>query len=230
MDLIDIVELLGQFLAIMLVITLHEFSHAFAAYKCGDPTAKYAGRMTLNPVKHFDLLGVLMFLLSRFGWAKPVPINPNNFDNYKKGAFWTSIAGVLCNYVTAFAVYPLYLLVQMYVLPHLVGMYAFYFVYGFFSALVLCSLSFCVFNLLPFYPLDGFRVIDALNKKRGKVYQFLAKYGYYILFGLVFISFMADRIVYFRYIDILGFIMNYAIEWISKPITLFWGWIFGIMI
>ena len=71
--------LIASFLAVMVVITLHEFSHAFVAYKCGDPTAKFSGRLTLNPVKHFDLLGILSFALVGFGWAKPVPVNPNNF-------------------------------------------------------------------------------------------------------------------------------------------------------
>ena len=99
--------LLAQFLAVMVVISFHEFAHAYAAYKCGDPTAKFAGRMTLNPVKHFDPLGVIMFAFAGFGWAKPVPINPNNFDNYKKGCLWTAAAGVLMNYVMAFLLYPL---------------------------------------------------------------------------------------------------------------------------
>ena len=90
------VSLLASLLSIMLVITLHEFAHAFVSYKCGDPTAKFAGRMTLNPVKHFDLLGVAMFAVAGFGWAKPVPVNPYNFKNQKSGALWTSAAGVVC--------------------------------------------------------------------------------------------------------------------------------------
>ena len=72
-------ELLASFLAVIAVISLHEFAHAFVAYKCGDPTAKFSGRMTLNPVKHFDLWGMLCFAVAGFGWAKPVPINPYNF-------------------------------------------------------------------------------------------------------------------------------------------------------
>ena len=77
---IYLVQLIASFLAVALVITLHEFAHAFVAYKCGDPTAKFSGRMTLNPIKHFDPLGILMFALAGFGWAKPVPINPYNFS------------------------------------------------------------------------------------------------------------------------------------------------------
>ena len=93
----DLIIIIAQFIAATVVLSFHEFAHAFAAYKCGDPTAKYAGRMTLNPMKHFDPLGILMFAMAGFGWAKPVAINPYNFDNYKKGSFWTSAAGVLTN-------------------------------------------------------------------------------------------------------------------------------------
>ena len=101
----DFVNLVAQFLAVVVVISLHEFAHAYVAYKCGDPTAKWAGRMTLNPVKHFDLLGMLAFALLGFGWAKPVPVNPANFKNYKRGSFLTSAAGVAVNYVMAFLFY-----------------------------------------------------------------------------------------------------------------------------
>ena len=105
-----IVYLLASFLAVMVVITLHEFSHAFVAYKCGDPTAKFSGRMTLNPIKHFDPIGIVMFALVGFGWARPVPVNPNNFLHYRSGSFWTSAAGIITNYISAFLFYPIFLL------------------------------------------------------------------------------------------------------------------------
>lgn len=116
-----LVSLLASFLAVMVVITLHEFSHAFIAYKCGDPTAKWAGRMTLNPVKHFDPLGIVMFALAGFGWAKPVPVNPNNFKHYRSGSFWTSAAGIIMNYISAFLFYPIYLLVWRYLVAGVGG-------------------------------------------------------------------------------------------------------------
>ena len=97
----EIFSLLAAFIAVTLIISFHEFAHAYAAYKCGDPTAKFAGRMTLNPAKHFDPLGIVMFALAGFGWAKPVPVNPRNFKNYRWGSFWTAIAGVLCNFLFA---------------------------------------------------------------------------------------------------------------------------------
>ena len=76
---------LANFLAILIILPLHEFAHAFAAVKCGDDTPKFAGRYTLNPFAHFDPIGLVMMILIRFGWAKPVPVNPDNFRNRKSG-------------------------------------------------------------------------------------------------------------------------------------------------
>lgn len=221
-----LIQVLASFLAVMLVITLHEFAHAFVAYKCGDPTAKFSGRMTLNPVKHFDPFGILMFALAGFGWAKPVPVNPNNFRKYRSGSFWTSAAGIIVNYLSAFLFYPIYVLVYIYVLPHFADKYMFYFIHMFFWGLFIYSLSFCIFNLLPFYPLDGFRMVDALSTRRGKVYWFLRRYGYYILLGLVFFHFLAGRIPSLHLIDPLGYVLDFAQQIFGAPITLFWNWIF----
>lgn len=224
------IVILAQFLAAAVVLTFHEFAHAYAAYKCGDPTAKFAGRMTLNPVKHFDPLGILMFALAGFGWAKPVPINPNNFDNYRKGCFWTAAAGVLMNYCMAFLLYPIFILVVSYVCPIFSGAYMEYFLSDLFWAMFACSLSFCVFNLLPFYPLDGFRIVDAVNTTRGKIYWFLRQYGYYILMGLIFIHVFADTFPILGYIDLLGYVLQFAIDFFGQPIILFWNWIFSFFI
>ena len=225
-----VLRILAGLLASIVVITLHEFAHAFVAYKCGDPTAKFSGRMTLNPIKHFDPLGMLMFALVGFGWAKPVPINPYNFKNYKWGSFWTSAAGIIINYLTAFLFYPLFVLVCDYVCPLFTGKYAVDFFYLLAYYLFAYSLNFCVFNLLPFYPLDGFRIIDALDTKKGKFYRFLRKYGYYIFLGLMLISIVARRIPILGYLDILGYVMSFATNILGKPITLLWNFIFGLFI
>lgn len=221
-----IIILFAQFLAVTIVITLHEFAHAYSAYKCGDPTAKFMGRMTLNPVKHFDLFGVLMFAFAGFGWAKPVPINPNNFKSYKKGSFWTAIAGVLANYISAFFFYALCILSFKYLLPLTEGKYISYLIYYFFNGLFVFSLSFCIFNLLPIYPLDGFRVIESSSMKRGKLYWFLRQNGQYILFFLIGIHYLAGSLSIMRTFDILGYVMTFATEIFGWPITAFWNWIF----
>ena len=224
-----LIEILASFLAAMLVITLHEFAHAYVAYKCGDPTAKFAGRMTLNPIKHFDPVGMVLFALTGFGWANPVPINPNNFNDYKKGSLFTSAAGITLNYLSAFLFYPLLIVVSVYLIPLVKGTYLAYFLSYFFVGLFTFSLSFCVFNLLPFYPLDGFRIIEATAKRKGKAYWFLRQYGYYILLGLVAINFLANRISFLSYFNILGYVLNFAINIFGKPITALWNWIFGMI-
>ncbi len=227
---LEIVRFIAQFLAVVLIITLHEWAHAYAAYKCGDPTAKFSGRMTLNPVKHFDPLGILVFALSGFGWAKPVPVNPNNFRNYRKGSLITSSAGVVMNYLTAFLFYPLFYLVVLYVCPKIAGTYAEEFIFRLFGFLFWASISFSIFNLLPFYPLDGFRIVDSLSTRRGKVYRFLRQYGWYILMGLILINIAEQRVPMLHYVNVLGYFMDYAVTFISKPITLFWNWIFGLIL
>ena len=219
-------QLLASFLAVIVVVTLHEFAHAYVAYKCGDPTAKWNGRLTLNPLAHFDPLGIIAFALVGFGWANPVPINPYNFKNYKKGSFLTSIAGITVNYICAFLFYPLLILVGEFVVPMFAGKYVATFLWDVFYYLFIYSLSFCVFNLLPFYPLDGFRILDTLNKKRGKIFQFLRENGHKVLIGMIIISALADRIAIFAYIDVLGWLLTLATSVFSLPITGFWGLIF----
>ena len=102
-----IITYLSVFIAILVILPFHEFAHAFVAVKCGDNTPKNYGRYTLNPLAHFDRVGLICFLFAGFGWAKPVPINPNNFKKYKKGCFLVSIAGVVFNYILSFFAYPL---------------------------------------------------------------------------------------------------------------------------
>ncbi len=217
-DVDTIIELISKFLALMLVLPIHEFAHGFAAVKSGDPTPKLYRRYTLNPLAHFDYIGLICFALIGFGWAKPVPVNPNNFRNYKKGCFFVSIAGVTANYLLAFAVFPLIWLSRF--IPD----------FGFFDDVLyyalsytfIFSLSFFVFNLIPVHPLDGFRVVDALTKKRNKVYWFLRNQGIYVLYFLFILSIVSDFTGIYQ-IDILSFVLSKAVNLISKPIYLFWG-------
>ncbi len=221
-----IIEYISKFLAVMLVLSLHEFAHSFAAVKCGDNTSKALGRYTLNPFAHFDLTGLLCFVIAGFGWAKPVPINPNNFKKYKTGCFLTSIAGVTVNYLSAFIIYPIFLLVQTLFIKYEIS-------FGYFTDVLILflffsysmSLSFSVFNFLPLYPLDGFMAIDAFSKRRSKLYWFIRNYGYYILIGLFLLGIIAD-LTGLYYLDILGIVMGFLIDIVQKPIVLFWGLFF----
>ena len=231
-----VIALLASFCAVAVVLTLHEFSHAFIAYKCGDPTPKYAGRLSLNPMRHFDLLGLVLFAFAGFGWAKPVPINPNNFNHYRSGLAFTAIAGVVMNYLSAFLFYPLMCVVLLYVSTPFFLLDAF--LYAFTSCLVSYSLAFCVFNLIPLPPRDGCRGVEAVNHKRGRVFRFFQRYGNIILLVLIGIHFLVNifsRFEYFviasqifSYIDILGYIMTFVTHYLGWPITALWGLIFAL--
>ncbi len=225
----NLIRLLTSFLAVTVVLTLHEFAHAFVAYKCGDPTPKWNGRLSVNPARHFDLIGLICFAFVGFGWAKPVPVNPNNFRKYRKGSILTAGAGIVMNYLSAFLFYPLLILVMRF--PIGSNTYFSYFLYSLTYLLFAYSLSFCVFNLLPFYPLDGFRLFEAFDRRRGKVYRFLRQYGYGILLFLIVESMICDVFVRFgvwqmEYLDLLGYIMQFAVGIVGWPISKLWGLVF----
>jgi len=236
----DILLYAASIVAVLFVFVPHEFAHAFAAYKNGDWTAKLMGRMTLNPAKHFDLMGFALCVFTGFGWAKPVPINPNNFRKYKKGLFTTAIAGVVTNYIIAFIVYPIALLISRFALERIgtdneALYYLLKFVYLIPWAIYLYSLSVFVFNLLPLYPLDGFRIIESCTSPYNKVRIFLQKYGYYILLGLVLESFICRELStyagleFFYYINFLGHYQRFAQNVIGWPIYALWDWIFSLI-
>ncbi|MBO7187588.1 MAG: site-2 protease family protein [Clostridia bacterium] len=222
-----LIEYLSVFIALMIVLPVHEFAHAFVADKYGDYTPRVNGRLTLNPIAHVDLYGLLAIVLVRFGWGKPVPVNPNNFRKYKAGCFWVSIAGVLANYLLAFLTYPLFMLVIRAIFAGIIPDVGYFDDVLLFVSLYIPSLSinFCAFNLLPLYPLDGFKIVQTFNKKRGPIYRFLRDKGQYVLLGLLLLSVIADY-TGLVYLDILGTVLGYMTDVMFYPITAFWGLIF----
>ena len=176
----------------LFAIMVHEVSHGYVAKLNGDNTAKMMGRLTLNPVKHFDPIGFLMFALVGFGWAKPVPINPNNFKNYKRGIITTSLAGVTSNLLLSFVNFGLLVATQAIAgaagITNQVGevfylLFFYMFLYG-----TMINISLLAFNLIPVYPLDGFHVLEMITRPNNKVVMFLRRYGYYMLIGVLLIG------------------------------------------
>ncbi|MEE0867669.1 MAG: site-2 protease family protein [Clostridia bacterium] len=154
----SITELLARFIVLFTAITVHEYAHGYVAYKLGDPTAKYSGRLSLNPISHLDMWGAICMVLFGFGWAKPVPINPMYFRDRKKGMALTALAGPLANIVLAFASTIIFALYFVFIYLKFTNVIT-NFIYSLFVQLAVINISFAVFNLIPFPPLDGSKIL-----------------------------------------------------------------------
>lgn len=173
-------------LAALVCIIFHEMSHGFVAYKLGDPTAKRAGRLSLNPLKHIDLIGLVCMVVFHFGWAKPVPVDARNFKHIRRDFALTALAGPLSNLLLA--------VVSITIYSGLYGMYAYFswnswtiYVIYFFLCVGMLSVSLAVFNLLPVPPLDGAKVLFSFLPQ--KWYYWLLRYeryGFLLLAALLF--------------------------------------------
>ena len=210
-------------LAAVMSIVLHELAHGYAAIRSGDITPKMYGRMTLNPVKHFDLFGFLMFAFVGFGWARPVPVNPNNFKDFRKGLLFVSTAGVLTNLAIAFIATPLIYLLGSVTVPvdNQLAFHALTFAYYFlYFARMICLVLF-VFNLIPIAPLDGFRIVEAVTKPYNAYRRFMYAYGQYMLIAfLALIYLLARPPVNISVIGVLS-------DLVATPLDWFWG-LFGL--
>ena len=142
-------NILVQIVGIAVAISVHEFGHAYSAHLLGDDTAKMYGRMTLNPAKHLDIMGLIAMLIVHIGWAKPVPVNANNFKNHKVGNVIVSLAGVTANIIISIICVIIKKHVNMYAITEIT------------SAIIIYNVSFAAFNLLPIPPLDGWGVISS---------------------------------------------------------------------
>jgi Zn-dependent protease len=174
-------EIINLLIALGVCITVHEAAHAWAAYKLGDPTAKMEGRVSLNPLRHLDLLGTIMIFIAHFGWGKPVPFNYNNLKNPRRDAFLIAVAGPITNLLTAFLIAILFKYVPM---PDPI--------FGTLKAIYSLSIVLFLFNLIPIAPLDGSKFVGLLVP-RSKEYwyqRFLSQGPIYIIVLII-----ADRLI-----------------------------------
>ena len=174
----DLGSLLVDFLALLPAFVLHEFSHALVATALGDPTPRRSGRLTLNPLAHLDLVGLLMLYVFRFGWARPVPINPYHFRNRRSGMLLVALAGPLANLVMA--------LVGLVVRYRLGYAGALGLAGTFWSSFTWINLSLAAFNLIPVPPLDGSRILSSLLPgSQAYAFSRLEQYGWVLLLLLL---------------------------------------------
>jgi Zn-dependent protease len=188
MDSFDILRTLKWLPGIILGLTIHEFSHAYIANKCGDSTSKDMGRVTLNPLKHIDPLGFLLLLVAGFGWAKPVQFNEKNLRHPETDIIKIAVAGPFSNAILAIVLSWIFVLIYKlntavyYSVIAEVFLYAIYINWGLF-----------IFNLLPIPPLDGSHLLLNYFRKYPALYTGLYKYGSLLLFALIIGSMMTKK-------------------------------------
>jgi len=191
-----LIEIIITVIPALICITVHELAHGFTAYRLGDNTAKEMGRLTLNPIKHIDLVGLAMIVVFRFGWAKPVPVNMQNFKNPKWGMALTSFAGPLSNVILAFIVIFIFMLLPA---PHgglgvLFGFTEASIVGQIFIRMSILNIALAIFNMLPMPPLDGSKILFSVLPER--LYYKLMKYeryGMIVLLGIMIIGMVTGR-------------------------------------
>ena len=174
---------INSVIALIVAITIHEFSHAWAADRLGDPTPRSKGRLTLNPLAHLDPVGTLMLFIAHFGWGKPVPIDPYNLRHPKRDYLYIALAGPISNIILAILIA---LLSKIFFIP-------------LFLYLIIINLSLAIFNLLPFHPLDGSHIFPDL---------FPGSTGYIILIFLIMPIFNDTSLISYLISPIINFCLN----------------------
>lgn len=197
--------------AVVISLSFHECAHAFVAYRCGDPTARNLGRMTLNPIKHIDPIGFVMMLLVHFGWAKPVPVNYRNFNKPKRDIILVSVAGITANLLLAFITFGIWFALTVNAAGNVAVQKLLIYFY-------MLNLNLVIFNLIPVFPLDGYRILKELLPYKASLSKFvfyLERYGNWILIALLLSN-------------IVSTVMQYATSGITVGFTWFYSAIFGL--
>lgn len=167
-------------------VVIHEVAHGWVANRMGDPTAKFMGRLSLNPIKHLDPLGTLMLFLVGFGWAKPVPINMNNIADRRKGLIFVSSAGILANLLLAFGTLLVDRLLDL-TSARTVALIANYTAY--------VNITLAALNLIPIPPLDGSKILMGFaSRKTQYLLARIEPYGFFILIALLYLGWLDNFI------------------------------------
>lgn len=192
----DPTGLVYRLIALLIAATIHEFAHAWMANHLGDPTPRYQGRLSLNPIVHLDLVGSLLLLLVGFGWAKPVQVNPRNFEDPRKGMLLVAAAGPLANITMMFLIG---------LLPQF-GLISFSGAAGDLLEVVLrINAVLAVFNLIPIPPLDGSRILAGLlPPAQAMAYERVQQYGPLLLLLVLFVM-----------PGLLGQVIGPPIDWLT---------------
>jgi Zn-dependent protease len=182
-------------------VILHEVAHGWVANRMGDPTAKWMGRLSLNPLKHLDPIGTLMLFLVGFGWAKPVPVNFSNIADVRKGLIFVSSAGIAVNILLAFVSELFFRLFPT--APAGIEAEFFYYLGG-------INITLAALNLIPIPPLDGSKILMGIAPKESRyALARLEPYGFFIIIGLLYLGLLDPLIHFIRYLiaSLIGMIL-----------------------
>ncbi|MCX7614162.1 MAG: site-2 protease family protein [Clostridiales bacterium] len=219
----DFLSILYNIPAVLICITVHEFSHGYVAYHFGDPTAKQAGRLSLNPLRHIDIMGFICLILFRFGWAKPVPVSYGYLRNPKKEMALIAAAGPISNVILSFV----FILLSAVILTFAPASAAVNMICNFLFITAIISTGLAVFNLIPIPPLDGSKIITPLLS--GKAQAFLINNGQVIqiiLIVLLLFGYLSTPIGILRNFVLKGVI--YIVIFVLRLFGIDASYLFGI--
>lgn len=218
LPMMEMIILLLAISAIFIIsLSLHEWAHGFVAYKQGDPTPKVSGRLTLNPLAHIDSMGFIMFLCVGIGWAKPMPVNPNNFKKFRSGIAKVSLAGVAMNFILC-AIGSFLFVLSLNLIgdsADIIVLIAFW--------LMFSNACLMVFNLLPIYPLDGFNFISSFMRSDNKFVQGNIRNSGRIFWAILLIDLFLEL---FTGYSIIGYVISLLASWIYTPLCWLWQLMF----